>query len=85
MKLIKINMAHESMDSESEINELMDLQSSNGGYKVVSGQMVALESVSDLLDAYEWETDIFYFEVVDVENLGLEYLEIEKVVSDYEI
>ena len=85
MKLIKINMAHESMDSESEINELMDLQSSNGGYKVVSGQMVALESVSDLLDAYEWETDIFYFEVVDVENLGLEYLEIEKVVFDYEI
>ena len=41
--------------------------------------MIPLESVTDLLDAYEYETDIFYFEVMNVENLGLEYLQIEKV------
>ena len=32
-----------------------------------------------LLDAYEYETDIFYFEVMNAENLGLEHLQIEKV------
>ena len=79
MNVIKINMAHESMDSESEINELMDLCSSFSSYKKVNGEMIPLESVTDLLDAYEYETDIFYFEVMNVENLGLEYLQIEKV------
>ena len=79
MNMIKINMAHESMDSESAINELMDLCSSFSSYKKVNGEMIPLESVTDLLDAYEYETDIFYFEVMNVENLGLEYLQIEKV------
>lgn len=79
MTMIKINMAHESMDSESEINELMNLCSSFSSYKKVNGEMIPLESVTDLLDAYEFETDIFYFEVGNVENLGLEYLQIEKV------
>ena len=82
MTMIKINMAHESMDSESEINELMDLCSSFSSYKKVNGEMIPLESVTDLLDAYEYETDIFYFEVTNVENLGLEYLQIEKVNQD---
>ena len=79
MNMIKINMAHESMDSENEINELMDLCSSFSSYKKVNGEMIPLESVTDLLDAYEYETDIFYFEAMNVENLGLEYLQIEKV------
>ena len=79
MNVIKINMAHESMDSESEINELMDLCSSFSSYKKVNGGMIPLESVTDLLDAYEYETDIFYFEVMNAENLGLEHLQIEKV------
>ena len=79
MNVIKINMAHESMDSESKINELMDLYSSFSSYKKANGEMIPLESVTDLLDAYEYETDIFYFEVMNVENLGLEYLQIEKV------
>lgn len=79
MKIIKINMAHESMDSESEVNELMELCSSFSSYKEINGEMIPLESVTDLLDAYEFETDIFYFEVGNVENLGLEYLQIEKV------
>ena len=79
MNVIEINMAHESMDSESEINELMNLCSSFRSYKKVNGEMIPLESVTDLLDAYEYETDIFYFEVMNVENLGLEYLQIEKV------
>ena len=78
MNVIKINMVHESMDSESEINELMNLCSSFSSYKKVNGEMIPLESVTDLLDAYEFETDIFYFEVSNVENLGLEYLQIEK-------
>lgn len=82
MKMIKINMAHESMDSESEINELMNLCSSFHSYKEVDGEMIPLESVTDLLDAYQYETDIFYFEVTNVENLGLEYLQIEKVNQD---
>ena len=82
MTMIKINMAHESMDSESEINELMDLCLSFSSYKKVNGEMIPLESVTDLLDAYEYETDIFYFEVTNVENLGLEYLQIEKVNQD---
>ena len=79
MNVIKINMAHESMDSEGEINELMDLCSSFSSYKKVNGEMIPLESVTDLLDAYEYETDIFYFEVMNAENLGLEHLQIEKV------
>ena len=79
MNVIKINMAHESMDSESKINELMDLCSSFSSYKKVNGEMIPLESVTDLLDAYEYETDIFYFEVMNAENLGLEHLQIEKV------
>lgn len=79
MNMIKINMAHESMDSESEINELMNLCSSFDSYKEVDGEKILLESVTDLLDAYQYETDIFYFEVINVENLGLEYLQIEKV------
>ena len=79
MNVIKINMAHESMDSESEINELMNLCSSFSSYKKLNGEMIPLESVTDLLDAYEYETDIFYFEVMNIENLGLEYLQIEKV------
>lgn len=79
MNMIKINMAHESMDSESEIGELMNLCSSFNSYKKVNGEMIPLESVTDLLDAYQYETDIFYFEVMNVENLGLEYLQIEKV------
>ena len=79
MNVIKINMAHESMDSESEINELMDLCSSFSSYKKVKGEMIPLESVTDLLDAYEYETDIFYFEVGNVEKLALKYLQKEKV------
>ena len=79
MKMIKINMAHESMDSESEINELMNLHSSHGSFKEVDGNLIENESMNDLLHAYEYETDIFAFEIMDVENLGLEYLQIEKV------
>ena len=79
MKMIKINMNGETMDSENEINELMDLCSSFSSYKEIKREMIPLESVTDLLDAYEFETDIFYFEVGNVENLGLEYLQIEKV------
>ena len=79
MNVIKINMAHESMDSESEIIKLMDLCSSFSSYKKVNGEMIPLESVTDLLDAYEYETDIFYFEVMNVENLGLEYLKIDEI------
>ena len=79
MKMIKINMAGESMDSENEINELMDLYSSFDSYKEIDGEIIPLESITDLLDAYEYETDIFYFEVSNVENLGLEYLQIEEI------
>lgn len=79
MKMIKINMAHESMDSESEINELMNLHSSHGSFKEVDGNLIKNESMNDLLHAYEYETDIFYFEVMNVENLGLEYLKIDEI------
>ena len=79
MKMIKINMAGESMDSENEINELMDLYSSFDSYKEIDGEIIPLESITDLLDAYEYETDIFYFEVSNVENLGLGYLQIEEI------
>lgn len=78
MQMIKINMNGETMDSESEINELMDLHSSYGSFKEVNGKLIYNESIDDLLDAYEYETDIFYFEVGNVENLGLEHLQIEK-------
>lgn len=79
MQIIKINMEHESMDSENEINELMDLHSSYGSFKEVNGELIVNENMDDLLDAYEYETDIFYFEVGNVEKLGLEYLQIEKI------
>lgn len=80
MQMIKINMAHESMDSENEINELMDLHSSYGSFKEVNGELIGNENIDDLLDAYEYETDIFVFEVMDVERFknSLEYLQIEK-------
>lgn len=82
MKMIKISMVGESMDSENEINELMDLHSSYGSFKEVDGELIENENTSDLLDAYEYETDIFVFETMDVERLknSLEYLEIYEVV-----
>lgn len=81
MYIIKINMAHESMDSENEINELMDLHSSYGSFKEVDGEIIYNESINDLLDAYEYETDIFVFETMDVERFknSLEYLQIEEI------
>ena len=82
MKMIKISMVGESMDSENEINELMDLHGSYGSFKEVDGELIENESIDDLLDAYEYETDIFVFEVMDVERFknSLEYLEIYEVV-----
>ena len=79
MNMIKINMAHESMDSENEINELMDLHSFHGSFKEINGEFIENKSIDDLLDAYEYETDIFYFEVGNVEKLALKYLQKEKV------
>lgn len=81
MTIIKINMAHESMDSENEINELMGLHSSYGSFKEVNGELIGNENISDLLDAYEYETDIFVFETMDVERFknSLEYLKIEEI------
>ena len=44
--------------------------------------MLENESINDLLDAYEYETDIFGFEVMDIERFknSLEYLEICEVI-----
>lgn len=80
MQMIKISMVGESMDSENEINELMNLHSSYGSFKEVNGELIGNENIDDLLDAYEYETDIFVFEVMDVEKFknSLEYLQIEK-------
>lgn len=82
MKMIKINMVGESMDSENEINELMDLHSSYGSFKEVNGEIIENENIDDLLDAYEYETDIFAFEVMDIKIFknSLEYLEICEVI-----
>ena len=82
MKMIKISMVGESMDSENEINELMDLHGSHGSFKEVNGKIEENESIDDLLDAYEYETDIFGFETMDVERFknSLKYLEIYEVV-----
>ena len=82
MKMIKISMVGESMDSENEINELMDLHGSYGSFKEVDGELIENESIDDLLDAYEYETDIFVFETMDVKRFknSLEYLEIYEVV-----
>lgn len=81
MKFVKINMVGESMDSTNEINELMELHSSYGSFKEVNGKLVYNENISDLLDAYEYETDIFVFEVMDIERFkkSLKYLEIYEV------
>ena len=81
MKLVKISMNGESMDSINEINELMDLHSSHGSFKEVNGELIENESIDDLLDAYESETDIFAFEVMDIERFkkSLKYLEIYEV------
>lgn len=85
MKFVKINMFGESMDSTNEINELMDLHGSYGSFKEVNGKLVYNENMDDLLDAYEYETDIFGFEVMDVMDVKefenkLQYLEIYEVV-----
>lgn len=82
MKFVKINMAGESMDSENEINELMDLHGSYGSFKEVNGELIENKNMDDLLDAYEYEMDIFVFETMDVERFknSLEYLEIYEVV-----
>lgn len=79
MYMIKINMNGESMEHENEINELMDLHSSYGSFKEVNGELIENENIDDLLDAYEYETDIFYFEIMNVENLGLKYLKIDEI------
>lgn len=82
MKFVKINMLGESMDSTNEINELMELHGSYGSFKEVNGELVYNENIDDLLDAYEYETDIFVFEVMDIERFkkSLKYLEIYEVV-----
>lgn len=82
MKFVKINMAGESMDSTNEINELMELHGSYGSFKEVDGKLVYNENIDDLLDAYEYETDIFVFETMDVKEFenSLQYLEIYEVV-----
>ena len=81
MKFVKINMNGESMDSTNEINELMELHGSCGSFKEVNGKLVYNENIDDLLDAYEYETDIFVFEVMDIERFkkSLKYLEIYEV------
>ena len=81
MKFVKINMHGESMDSTNEINELMELHGSYGSFKEVNSELVENESIDALLDAYEYETDIFVFETMDVERFknSLEYLEIYEV------
>ena len=81
MKFVKINMHGESMDSTNEISELMELHGSYGSFKEVNGELVENESIDALLDAYEYETDIFVFETMDVERFknSLEYLEIYEV------
>ena len=83
MKMVKISMVGESMYSENEINELMELHGSYGSFKEVNGELIENENIDDLLDAYEYETDIFGFETVDVERLknSLEYLEIYEVIE----
>lgn len=82
MKMVKISMAGESMDSIDEINELMDLHGSYSSFREVDGKLYVNESINDLLDAYEYETDIFAFEVMDAERFknSLEYLEICEVI-----
>ena len=82
MKMVKINMVGESMDSIDEINELMDLHGSYGSFREVAGGLYVNESIDDILDAYEYETDIFAFEIMDVERFknSLEYLEICEVI-----
>ena len=81
MKMVKINMFDESI-SENEINELMDLHGLYGSFKEVDSELIENESLNDLLDAYEYETDIFAFEVMDIERFknSLEYLEICEVL-----
>ena len=82
MKLVKISMNGESMDSTNEINELMELHGSYGSFKEVNGKLVYNENIDDLLDAYEYETDIFVFETMDIERFkkSLKYLEIYGVL-----
>ena len=82
MKMVKINMVGESMNSIDEINELMDLHGSYGSFREVDGKLYVNESINDILDAYEYETDIFAFEIMDVERFknSLEYLEICEVI-----
>lgn len=82
MKFVKINMIGESMDSTNEINELMDLHGSYGSFKEVNGELVENKNIDDLLDAYEYETDIFVFQTMDVKEFEnkLQYLEIYEVV-----
>ena len=82
MRMVKISMVGESMDSTNEINELMDLHGSYGSFKEVNGELIENESIDDLLNAYEYETDIFVFEVMDIEIFknSLEYLEICEVI-----
>ena len=83
MKMIKISMVGESMDNTNKINELMELHGSHGSFKEVNGELIENENIDDLLDAYEYETDMFGFETVDVERLknSLEYLEIYEVIE----
>lgn len=82
MKFVKISMVGESMDSINEINELMDLHGSYGSFKEVDGELIENESIEDLLNAYERETDIFVFETMDFKEFEnkLQYLEIYEVV-----
>lgn len=61
MKTFKFNLEN-TENHEDVLNELLDLNCSFEMYYFEDGQMVYLEDGDDLLDAYEFYTNVFYLE-----------------------
>ncbi|AVR55650.1 hypothetical protein HOT02_gp206 [Staphylococcus phage phiSA_BS2] len=62
---------NKDFEHESTLNELLDLNSSYDLYYVADNDIIYLDNGSQLLDAYDYITDIFYLETdnLDINNL----------------
>lgn len=81
LQLIKIDMTGETMDSENEINELLELNASYEVMRLHGEGLKVIEDSNELLDIYELGNDLYYIEVDDTERFinSIEYLKVELI------
>ncbi|ASZ78150.1 hypothetical protein [Staphylococcus phage SA3] len=73
--MIKIDMLNVTNEEhENCINELMDLNNSFESYYIDDNALIPIYDNEELLNAYEYITTEFYFDINDITNYDIEYL-----------